>query len=388
MPPESREPQEPPARTRVETIGLVGLAVELLLPASLSAALLLFAATYLPWWNLRGRLGIGVFGVLLVALSFVLSVWVDARTLRGRRLAGKSQLLNRADPKSRLVKFVLGGLVIPVAAFAAANLMRLPDRRTPMALAAQLAVRTPVASRESQLASAVIHARGAAGKVAGISALQASGSPAALNQLFRIAAEDPVVSKGGAEARALAKALAAYGKLATPRLLERFAAAGRGHVASSPGGRDAFERYFGAGFEAMKGEVEAAAVDPATRAGEVARLQVAEAQLKRSLEEIEAAALAARDENGPAGFVMQTFLEMSPGEAADLLSFARQVASDATCSDGVRGQALLLVARLGGKGDLDLLYEQLGSPSPLVEARALQAIAALSARLGPGGGNG
>ncbi len=138
----------------------------------------------------------------------------------------------------------------------------------------------------------------------------------------------------------------------------------------------------------MKGEVEAAAVDPATRAGEVARLQVAEAQLKRSLEEIEAAALAARDENGPAGFVMQTFLEMSPGEAADLLSFARQVASDATCSDGVRGQALLLVARLGGKGDLDLLYEQLGSPSPLVEARALQAIAALSARLGPGGGNG
>ncbi len=196
MPPESRESQEPPARTRVETIGLVGLAVELLLPASLSAALLLFAATYLPWWNLRGRLGIGVFGVLLVALSFVLSVWVDARTLRGRRLAGKSQLLNRADPKSRLVKFVLGGLVIPVAAFAAANLMRLPDRRTPMALAAQLAVRTPVASRESQLASAVIHARGAAGKVAGISALQASGSPAALNQLFRIAAEDPVVSKG------------------------------------------------------------------------------------------------------------------------------------------------------------------------------------------------
>jgi len=85
---------------------------------------------------------------------------------------------------------------------------------------------------------------------------------------------------------------------------------------------------------------------------------------------------------------MQTLLEMSLGEATDLLAFARQVAADARCSDGVRGQALLLVARLGGKGDLDLLYEQLSSPSPLLQTRALQAIAALNARLASGGSNG
>ena len=85
---------------------------------------------------------------------------------------------------------------------------------------------------------------------------------------------------------------------------------------------------------------------------------------------------------------MRTFLEMSPGEAADLLPFGRKVAVDAVCSDSVRAEALLLVARLGGKDDLDFLYEQLASPSPLVQARALQAIAALSARLGQGNGNG
>jgi hypothetical protein len=89
---------------------------------------------------------------------------------------------------------------------------------------------------------------------------------------------------------------------------------------------------------------------------------------------------------------MQIFLEMSPGEATDLLAFARQVAADTACSDcvpghGVRGQALLLVARLGAKGELELLYEQLSSPSPLLQTHALQAIAALNGRLASGGSN-
>jgi hypothetical protein len=385
---DSSPSQDPPAEPRLKALGLRGFVIELFLPAVLSATILLTAASFLPWWNLRGRLGIGVFGVLLVVLSFVLSVWVDSRTLARRQSVGKAQLLNRANAPSRLVKFVLGGIVIPLAAFVAANLVKLPDRRTPMSVAAQLTLRKPVETRAEQLGSAVLRAREVAAKVAGITALQASSSTGALDQLFRILAEDPTVLRGGAETQALAKALASYGKLATPRLLERFAAVSHGVSASSPRGRDAFERYFGADFEALRSEVGVRSLDPAMKTEELSRLQAAEAQLRQSLDEVESAPLAARGGDGLASLVMQTLLEMSLGEATHLLAFARQVAADAGCSDGVRGHALLLVARLGGKGDLDLLYEQLSNPSPLLQTRALQAIAALNARLASGGSNG
>jgi len=47
----------------------------------------------------------------------------------------------------------------------------------------------------------------------------------------------------------------------------------------------------------------------------------------------------------------------------------------------VRGQALLLVGRAGEKEDLDTLYGYLESPSPLLQARAMQAIAALESKV-------
>ena len=385
MSPDSSPSQVPLAEPRRKALGLGGFAIELILPTALAAALLLAAASYLQSWNLRGHLGLGIFGTLLVAFSFVLSIWIDSLTLARRRSVGKAQLLNRADPRSRLRKVVVGGIVIPLAAFVAANLVKLPDRRTPMSVAAQLTVRKPEASREKQLGSAVLRAQGAAAKVAGLSALQASGSAAALDELFRILAEDPAALRGGAEARALSKAIASYGKLAIPRLLERFAAASHGASASTSPGRDAFERYFGAGFDALKGEVGARSLDPATRTEELSRLQAEEARLRQSLEEVESAPLAARDGDGLASLVMQTLLEMSSGDAKDLLGFARQVVADAACTDGVRGQALLLVARLGGKSDLDLLYAQLSDASPLLQTRALQGIAMLNTRLAPAG---
>ena len=56
---------------------------------------------------------------------------------------------------------------------------------------------------------------------------------------------------------------------------------------------------------------------------------------------------------------------MDANQDHDLLAFARATAADDTWSDAVRGQALLLVAKAGGKEDLDTLYGYLDSPSPL-----------------------
>ncbi len=89
----------------------------------------------------------GVFGLLLVALSLFVSLSVDAFTLERRRRSGKRRLLNRAGPRSRLFKLILGGVVIPIAALSAANLLELPDHQTPMTIAS-LAVRSRLAEPE------------------------------------------------------------------------------------------------------------------------------------------------------------------------------------------------------------------------------------------------
>ena len=86
--------------------------------------------------------------------------------------------------------------------------------------------------------------------------------------------------------------------------------------------------------------------------------------------------------------IIQAFLEMGLKQDADILAFARQTAADDAWADPVRGQALLLIAKLGGKEDLDALYGYLESPSPVLQARAMQAIAALQSRLAAGGSNG
>jgi hypothetical protein len=74
--------------------------------------------------------------------------------------------------------------------------------------------------------------------------------------------------------------------------------------------------------------------------------------------------------------------------SSDLLRFARQTGADAEWSDGVCGQALLLIAKLTGKDDLDGLYPYLESPRPQLQARGMQAIAELQLKLAASGTKG
>jgi hypothetical protein len=72
---------------------------------------------------------------------------------------------------------------------------------------------------------------------------------------------------------------------------------------------------------------------------------------------------------------------MDRTEDRDLLAFARVTAADGAWSDAVRGQALLLMAKVGGREDLDTVYGYLDSPSLLLQARAMQAIAVLESKV-------
>jgi hypothetical protein len=367
-------------QSRGYTLGLLGLTVELLLPVTLAAALLLVLAGYVPRWNLHTGVGLAVFGMLLVALGLAVSLKLDAWTY-SRRAQGRRHLLNGTGPRARLVKYVLGGVVIPIAALVAANRIELPNHQTAMSLAVRLTGPRPQASHAEQLGDAIL--RGAASaKVPGIRALQTMASPEALEQLFRVLREDPAATSGGAETEALSTALASYGDKARPGLLKRLAEVppgSRREAAAPPG--DLFERHFAPAFDEVQHEVDRHVSDAAAKAEEQRRLEGAREELKRTLGEVEADTRPADTDRTLPAFVLTTFLQMSPGEDAELLALARSMAADPAWSDSVRGQALALIARLGSRQDLDALYGQVERSSPLLQARAMQAIADLQSRL-------
>jgi hypothetical protein len=373
------EPIMPPS-SGTRTIGLAGLLVELVLPVAFAASLLLVMASYTRNWDLHAGLGLGIFGLLLVALSLFVSLRVDAFTLARRQERGKKQLLNRADARSRLVKFILGGVTIPIVAFATANLLELPNHQTPMSLAIRLRLARPEVGRAEQIGNAVLRAKSPAARVQGILALQAMRSDEALDQLLRVLSDDPTAMRDDSEYQALSKALASYRVQAKAKLLQRFEQV---RTSASPGAAalpgDLFERYFSVGFEGLKSEINGSG-DPAMQARGLERLQAAQAELEQALIQVEAGTQSVQSRNLP-GLVMQTFLQMDLKQDPELLALARRTAADAAWSDAVRGQALLLIAGVGGKDDLDVLYTYLESPSPLLQARAMQAIATLHSKL-------
>ena len=366
------------------TLGLAGLLLELVLPVALSATFLLIAASYIHAWNLRTSLGLAVFGVLLVAASLLLSARIDMTTLARRQRRGKRQLFNRAGPVARLVKIILGGLAIPIAAFVAANRIELADHTSPMSLAieARLTPRKPVPAEI--VGGAVIRATDPTVKVQGIIALEAMNSSEALDQLFRLLADDPTALRDRGEFQALSKAFASFGARATPELAHRFElvspALRKG--ASAPE-RSAFDRTFASAFERATREINGRTIDPTERAAALARLEAAQRDLTIALQEVDSGAVGPGD--GLPAFVLQTFLQMNDKDDEGLLAFARRTSADPGWSDTVRGQALLLIGKLGGKDDVGGLLGFLGAPSPLLQARAMQAIASVEARIAAAG---
>jgi hypothetical protein len=71
---------------------------------------------------------------------------------------------------------------------------------------------------------------------------------------------------------------------------------------------------------------------------------------------------------------------MKLSQDADLLQFAKTVAADASYPAGLRGNALLLIGKFGGKDEFAVLYTYLQTDNELMQERALGAIAELQAR--------
>jgi hypothetical protein len=218
---------------------------------------------------------------------------------------------------------------------------------------ASLAVRSRLGRHELDrtglLGDAVLRSRSPSAKVQGILALQGVGTVEALDQLLRVLHDDPTALADTREYEALSTALASFGVPARTKLLRLLADV-------PPGAR---KNAYAPSGDALAHELADA---PPSRAP-AAREGTAQPELVLP------------------SFVMQTFLTMASNEDAELLVFARQTAADSGWSDPARGQALQLIAKLGGKDDLDGLYGYLENPSALLQANAMRAIATLQARL-------
>ncbi len=327
-----------------------------------------------------------LFAVALVAISLLLSIVFDTLTAPLRKSSRKQGLRFYSDPRTRVVKIALGGLLLPLAVFAAANLVTLPARGQVMNLIISASAPVVRLTPSDEVGLLALQSENPATKQLSIQVLQGLRSPEGLGQLMRLVNEDPAALQDAGVADALAKAIASYGLQAKDPLLVAFQSVDPATLSGSDSASlsgDLYERYFSRSFESMQAEVNASTADAAQREARLAQLQAAEAQLKTTLGEVGSSGESAGTAPGDLrpDFVLRTFLAMELQQDPDLLTLARNTAADKRYSSAVRGDALLLVGKLGDKDSLNVLFPYLKETDELIQARALQAIAALQDKL-------
>jgi hypothetical protein len=379
--PEPTTKKKPEVAAGALLSSLLLLILEIILPAVLSAGALWFLFKNFNLWHLNRTLALVLFAVALVAISFILGILLDAIGSSMRKGYGKQGVTFGSGPRIRLVKFALGWVVLPLALFTTAILVNLPSGGTAMnyfILTSQTLEQSALAER---IASLVIKTSNPSTKMRGIQALEGFHSAAGLAQLVRVLNEGSESLNDAGVLEALSKAIASYGVQAKAPLLDVFSKVDPSlRSRSSVLGDDLFRRYFAGSFDSLRNEVKGQNLDPAKQDTQIAQVDAAEARLRNSLADMRGQLSKADSGDPRLEFVMRTFLGMKLSEDADLLQFAKTVAADSSYAPGLRGNALLLIGKLGGRDDLTVLYTYLQTDNEVIQERALGAITELQAR--------
>jgi hypothetical protein len=340
--------------------------VELVVPALAAVGLGAWLFTYYNLWALGAILSQVLFylGVTLVAimLCIVLDSFTAGERTRQGTLGG--------GPRARLVKLAMGGLIIPIALTVAVNIVSLPAGGTVLNTVIGLVKTAPATTPLDAVARATSETSDPGVRLSGIEVLSKSKSPQALDLLMRMAAEDRAALRDAAAANALAQALAAYGTEARDPLLSLFNSLDPVE-ASGALPDDLYGRYFSAPFAGLEAEVQSTAPE------QVAQVEAARSQLEAALQSIHSQSAADSAGDPRPLFILQTFQAMNLKSDPDLLALAVKTAEDPRYSTAVRGEALLLVGKLGADAQLTGLYALLDSEDPFIQTRALQAVSAI-----------
>jgi hypothetical protein len=359
-----------------------GFIVEILLPLIVSLVLL---------YVLSGMVNIMVFGVttvriaavvFVVVVSMILSYSIDT-FLRGMRktppLSGKRRALVY---RLRLVKYLLGGLLIPLAVMAAMNFIDLRGGGTVMDIYMRSIQNRLTEAPALQVGDVIVNGSNPATKVQGIKALQAIHTPEALDQLMRVMSEDRIVLEDAGAYAALVKAIASFGADAKIRLLDAFMKVPASKsMETGVISADLYARYFSSSLAAMKDEITAQTSDGSARDANIARVDQLSADIKANLQVIQGAGMIGKISYSPQDLIIDCLLSLDLKNDVDIKTFGKTIAADSNYSDEVRGKSLLLVAKYGDKVDMVILYPYLKNNSNLLQSKALEAITNLQAKV-------
>lgn len=376
------EPGVKPKKPRVSIgdllKGILFYLLELILPAGIAAGFLWWLSGYVRLWDLNRVLALAVFSIVLVILSFILCILLDKTFLR---LAGHPFGIT-ANPRGQVVTYALAGILIPAALLIAANLTILPSGKTPISFYIQTTMAQLKLTTPDLIGKTILSSENTAARVLGIQSLQSLHSPDALSQLILLVSEDQNALRNAGEYTALSQAIASYGADAKKPLLDIFAQVDPSKRSQSGSLQDdLFTRYFAQSFDSLKADIQAQTPGKSAQDLKLAQLDAAAANLKASLNALTNQNLAAAGGDPRLDFVIRTFLAMDLTQDKDLLAFARTVAAETSFSPGVRGDALLLTAKLGSKDDLDFLYSFLSSGDEILKEKTFAAIVTLQNKL-------
>jgi hypothetical protein len=373
-------PQKRAAPLQNFPAALAGFLLELIIPSFVALASLYYLSGVVNLWALDRNLALVIAIVFLVVVCLILSYAIDA-FLRGLRrgppVTGKKRA---AQYRLRLIRFVLGGLLIPLGLMAAANFSMLPSGGSLMDYYIRTIQTRLTSTPTSQIGDAILSSKNPAIQIQGMKALEAIHTSDALDQLLRVLNSDPGVLKDAGEYEALSQAVASYGVDAKLKLLDIFTKLPPDKSQPSTlSGDDLYSRYFSLPADTLRSEIKNQTTDSATRQAQLAIMDGLISTMKTDLSEIQNPVTGAKFTTQD--FVLDTMMRMSMNSDGDIKNFARQTAANSAYSDEVRGKAILLIARFGEKGDMGLLYPFLESGNDYLKVKALEGITNLQLKI-------
>ncbi len=359
---------------------LAGFLLELIIPSFVALALLYYLSGVVNLWALDRNLAVVIAIVFLVVVCLILSYAIDA-FLRGLRRGPPATGKKRAAQyRLRLIRFVLGGLLIPLGLMAAANFSMLPSGGSLMDYYIRTIQTRLTNTPTSQIGDAILSSKNPATQIQGMKALEAIHTSDALDQLLRVLNSDPGVLKDAGEYEALSQAVASYGVDAKLKLLDIFTKLPPDKSQPSTlSGDDLYSRYFSLPADTLRSEIKNQTTDSATRQAQLAIMDGLISTMRTDLSEIQNPVTGAKFTTQD--FVLDTMMRMSMSSDGDIKNFARQTATNSAYSDEVRGKAILLIARFGEKGDMGLLYPFLESSNDYLKVKALEGITNLQLKI-------
>jgi hypothetical protein len=352
-------------------VGIGIILIETIAPALVTGAALFWLSGSINLWKMDRNLAIGAFAVIFVLLTLIITTFLSGFI---------SNLQKKNNPRLRLAIMVVGGLVLPIGIFTAANLLYIGPGESYMARLINISLNQTVDVSMVQLGNTVVKSTSPYTKVQGIKTISAIHSPAGMEQLFLILNNDPGSLINVQVSTALSQAIASYGTDAKPGLITAFQA----HLKSTQTSNlpaDLYDRYFAQSIAALQSEINAQSLDPQTRQSELQQVSGLSTQIQSELDSIQSSSFQAGGADPVLDFVLSTFLQMNVTQDGDVYALARTTASDNNVPDSVRGKALLLIAKLGTKDDMSLLYQYLENNSEVIKANTFTAITNLNQKL-------